>query len=134
MILDFNLAAGDGGTALRRATRAYEGTDLGRSLWQMATSFLPFLAVCAAMYWSLSWSYVATLALAPLAAGFTVRIFIIQHDCGHGSFFRSRRANDAVGMLCSLVTLTPYGMWRRHHAQHHSHWNNLDRRESGVDI
>jgi omega-6 fatty acid desaturase (delta-12 desaturase) len=72
--------------------------------------------------------------LAVAAAGFLVRIFIIQHDCGHGSFFRSRAANDAVGMLCSLVTFTPYLMWRRQHAGHHSHWNNLDRRVSGTDI
>jgi acyl-lipid omega-6 desaturase (Delta-12 desaturase) len=120
--------------ALQRATRVHEGAVLRRSLWQLANSFLPFLAICALMYWTLAWSYVLTLALAFGAAGFVVRIFIIQHDCGHGSFFRSRRANDAVGTLCSLITLTPYSMWRRQHAQHHGHWNNLDRRQSGVDI
>lgn len=119
---------------LRRVTRVYEGAVLRRSLWQMANSFLPFLAICALMYWSLSASYVLTAALAFVAAGFVVRIFIIQHDCGHGSFFRSRRANDAVGVLCSLVTFTPYLMWRRQHAGHHGSWNNLDRRSSGADI
>ncbi|HLY55340.1 MAG TPA: fatty acid desaturase [Stellaceae bacterium] len=120
--------------ALRRATRAHEGAVLRRSLWQVGNSFLPFLAICTLMYWSLAWSYLLTLALAFLAAGFFVRIFIIQHDCGHGSFFRSRRANDALGTLCSLITLTPYSMWRRQHAQHHSHWNNLDGRGTGIDI
>jgi omega-6 fatty acid desaturase (delta-12 desaturase) len=75
-----------------------------------------------------------TVALAMLAAGFVVRIFIIQHDCGHGSFFHSRRANDLVGALCSVVTLTPYLNWRRQHARHHGNWNNLDRRNSGADI
>jgi acyl-lipid omega-6 desaturase (Delta-12 desaturase) len=120
--------------ALRRATHPYEGAVLRRSLWQMANSFLPFLAICALMYWTLSSSYVLTLSLAFVAAGFVVRIFIIQHDCGHGSFFQSRRANNAVGVLCSLITFTPYLMWRRQHAGHHGHWNNLDRRSSGADI
>jgi omega-6 fatty acid desaturase (delta-12 desaturase) len=69
-----------------------------------------------------------------VAAGFVVRIFVIQHDCGHGSFFKSRRANDALGLLCSIITLTPYAHWRRQHAGHHAVWNNLDRRLSGSDI
>lgn len=120
--------------ALRHVTRVHEGSILRSSLWQMANSFLPFLAICALMYWSLSTSYVVTLSLAVVAAGFVVRIFIIQHDCGHGSFFRSRQANNGVGILCSLITFTPYLMWRRQHAGHHGHWNNLDRRSSGADI
>jgi omega-6 fatty acid desaturase (delta-12 desaturase) len=86
------------------------------------------------MYFSLSFSYWATAGLSIITAAFVVRIFIIQHDCGHGSFFRSRRANDWVGTFCSLVTFTPYAMWRRQHAGHHAHWNDLDRRLSGVDI
>ncbi|MBU0887176.1 MAG: fatty acid desaturase [Alphaproteobacteria bacterium] len=122
------------GPTLRRVAQPYEGAVPRRSLWQMANSFLPFLAICALMYWTLSWSYLATLGLAVLAAGFVVRIFIIQHDCGHGSFFRSRRTNDAVGALCSLFTFTPYQMWRRQHAGHHAHWNNLDRRPAPSDI
>jgi omega-6 fatty acid desaturase (delta-12 desaturase) len=75
-----------------------------------------------------------TLCLSVVAAGLVVRIFVIQHDCGHGSFFRSRRANDALGMICSVITLTPHMHWRRQHAGHHSNWNNLDRRSSGIDI
>ena len=120
--------------ALRRSTRVYEGGQLSRSLWQMANSFLPFIALCALMYRTLAISLPLTAALAVAAAGFVVRIFIIQHDCGHGSFFRSRVANHAVGALCSLVTVTPYLLWRRQHAGHHSHWNNLDHRLSGSDI
>jgi omega-6 fatty acid desaturase (delta-12 desaturase) len=69
-----------------------------------------------------------------VAAGFLVRTFIIQHDCGHGAFFRSRRANQTVGIACSLFTLAPYLSWRRQHAGHHRVWNNLDRRNSGADI
>ncbi len=79
-------------------------------------------------------SYWLAILLAPLAAGFLVRIFIIQHDCGHHAFFRSRRANDAVGFACSVLTLTPYVSWRRQHAGHHGIWNDLDRRQSGADI
>ncbi len=120
--------------ALRQTTQAYEGAVLKRSLMQLANSVVPFFVLSAAMYWMLPHSYLLTLLLGILAGGFVVRIFIIQHDCGHGSFFKSRRANDAVGMFCSLITLTPYAMWRRHHSLHHGNWNNLDHRESGVDI
>src|SRR5262249_22086318 len=62
------------------------------------------------------------------------RVFVIQHDCGHGSFFRSRLANRVVGWLCSLCTLTPYGNWARQHAWHHARWNDLDNRQAGADI
>jgi omega-6 fatty acid desaturase (delta-12 desaturase) len=103
-------------------------------MWQLASSFGGFLSVCAVMYAALGWSGWATVALAVLAAGFLVRIFIIQHDCGHGAFFKSRRVNDAVGVLCSLLTLAPYEHWRRQHTAHHSMWNNLDRPASGADI
>jgi omega-6 fatty acid desaturase (delta-12 desaturase) len=75
-----------------------------------------------------------TLALAIPAAGFVVRVFIIQHDCGHGSFFRSRRGNEALGWVCSVITFTPFANWRRQHANHHAVWNNLDRRADGADI
>ncbi|WP_420243494.1 fatty acid desaturase family protein [Roseiterribacter gracilis] len=68
-----------------------------------------------------------------LGGGFVVRIFIIQHDCGHGSFFQQRWANDLLGHICSLVTFTPYAHWRRQHAGHHANWNNLDRR-ANVDL
>jgi acyl-lipid omega-6 desaturase (Delta-12 desaturase) len=87
------------------------------------------------MYLCVTVSVWIALPLSLFAAGFLVRIFIIQHDCGHGSFFRSRRANDFVGNLCSVMTLTPYAFWRRQHARHHGSWNNLDHRaQSGLDI
>jgi omega-6 fatty acid desaturase (delta-12 desaturase) len=110
---------------------------LARSIAQIATSFGGFFATCTAMYLCLGLSMAIWIVppLSVLAAGFLVRIFIIQHDCGHGSFFRSRRANNVLGRLCSLMTLTPYTFWRRQHARHHGSWNNLDRRAaSGLDI
>jgi len=106
-----------------------------RSVWQLVTSFGGFFAVCTVMYLGERRSLWLTFPLSIIAAGFLVRIFIIQHDCGHGSFFRSRRLNTVVGNLCSLMTLTPYTLWRRQHAAHHGSWNNLDRRAAtGVDI
>jgi omega-6 fatty acid desaturase (delta-12 desaturase) len=83
------------------------------------------------MYFSLNVGYWLTLLLSIPAAGFAVRIFIIQHDCGHGSFFKSRKANDSVGMACSLFTLTPYKFWRKSHAIHHAHHAELEERGIG---
>ncbi len=90
-----------------------------------------FAALWLAMWGSLEYGYWITLLLALPAAGFLVRLFVIQHDCGHGSLFRSRRANDWVGRLLGVVTLTPYGYWRNAHAIHHATSGNLDRRGVG---
>jgi omega-6 fatty acid desaturase (delta-12 desaturase) len=83
------------------------------------------------MYASLSYSYWLTLALAPLAAGFQIRTFIIMHDCAHGSFLPSRRANEVVGFLTGVLTLTAFAQWRRDHALHHASSGDLDRRGHG---
>ena len=124
----------DRAALLRKDVRRCQTPILAKSLSQAATSFGGFFATCAAMYLVAEVSYWFALALAPLAAGFLVRIFIIQHDCGHLSFFRGRRKNDILGFACSLLTLTPYASWRRQHAGHHWIWNDLDRRQSGADI
>jgi acyl-lipid omega-6 desaturase (Delta-12 desaturase) len=113
---------------------AFRQPILGKSIWQIVNSFVPFVVVCAAMYALVDVSYLATLALGVLAAGFVVRIFILQHDCGHYSFFKSRWANATLGTACSMVTLTPFVHWREQHAQHHRVWNNLDRRDTGLDF
>ena len=83
------------------------------------------------MWVSLGHGYWITLLLAMPAAGFLVRLFIIQHDCGHGSLFRSRLANDLTGRIIGIFTLTPYDYWRRTHAAHHATSGNLDRRGVG---
>ena len=119
---------------LRAAITPFERPSAARAAWQLATSIGLYLALCALMYWSLSFSYLLTLALALPAGAALVRTFIVQHDCGHGSFLGSRRANDLVGAICGLLTLAPYANWARQHAQHHANWNNLDRRDSGADI
>jgi omega-6 fatty acid desaturase (delta-12 desaturase) len=119
---------------LRAATAACQAPQPARSLWQIATTVGPFFGLWAAMYALLPVSYALSLLLALPAAAFVVRLFIIQHDCGHGSYFRSRAVNDWIGRVCSLVTFTPYANWRRQHNGHHAHWNNLDHRQSGADI
>jgi acyl-lipid omega-6 desaturase (Delta-12 desaturase) len=119
---------------LRSAVKPYEKPILSVSLFQLVSSVGLFIGASALMYWSLQLSYLVTLSLAIPTGALLVRVFIIQHDCGHGSFFVSRRANNVVGSLCSVLTLTPYTNWRRQHAGHHATWNNLDKRYSGSDI
>ena len=131
---DRDRTGGMAGRDLRRRVATFQKPVMHRSLVQTLTSVGGYLAVCAAMYLTFDISVWISLALAPLAAGLLVRTFIIQHDCGHGAFFRSRRLNDALGFVCSLLTLAPYASWRRQHAGHHGVWNNLDRRDTGVDI
>lgn len=109
----------------------YRKPDLSRASWQIATTALPFIALSAAMYFSLSVGYWLTLLLAVPLAGFALRFFVIQHDCGHGSFFPSKRANDITGRIISVLTITPYAYWRRLHALHHASSGNLDRRGFG---
>ena len=115
----------------REAVARYQNPDLKRSLWELTNSVLPFLGMWYLMYRSLEVSYWLTLALAFPAAGFMTRVFIIFHDCGHGSFFKSQRANDWVGTLTGILTLTPYYHWRHNHAIHHASAGNLDRRGVG---
>jgi len=121
-------------SALRAAVEPFEHPSILRASWQLFSSLGFHVATLALMYWSLDYSWWLTLAFALPASGFLVRTFIVQHDCGHGSFFGSRFANDIVGSVCSVFTLAPYLNWRRQHSQHHANWNNLDRREHGADI
>jgi omega-6 fatty acid desaturase (delta-12 desaturase) len=113
----------------------FQVPSIRSSLTQLGVTAAPYAALVAFMYYS--YYHISpwlSLALAVPAAGLVVRLFIIQHDCGHGAYFRSRWANEAVGLLCSLTTFTPYALWRRHHANHHAVWNNLDKRPTGGDI
>lgn len=127
-------ASGLPASGLRRAIHRFQHPLWRRSVIQAVSSFGGFIAVCSLMHLLVPVSPWASLALAPLAAVFVIRIFIIQHDCGHRSFFRSRPANDWLGRVCSLVTFTPFANWRRQHARHHASWNNLDTRPDGIDM
>lgn len=109
----------------------YKTPRTSRAVRQIVTTVVPFAALAVAMYLSLDVGYWLTLLLAVPTAGLLVRFFIIQHDCGHGSFFASKRANDLVGRITSILTLTPYAYWQRAHALHHATSANLDRRGIG---
>jgi omega-6 fatty acid desaturase (delta-12 desaturase) len=109
----------------------YRGPNSVRSTLEVVITAAPF-----ALLWVLTWAaldagYWIGLLLAVPAAGLLVRLFMIQHDCGHGSFFRHRFANDWVGRVIGVLTLTPYEFWRRAHALHHAGSGNLDRRGIG---
>jgi omega-6 fatty acid desaturase (delta-12 desaturase) len=109
----------------------YRDPKLAWSLTEIAVTLAPLVALWAAMWALMHVSYWLTLALALPAAGFLVRLFLIQHDCGHGAFFRHRAINDWVGRVFGIVTLTPYDYWKRTHATHHATAGNLDRRGLG---
>ncbi len=113
------------------ALASYRKPSLTRSLFEIAITAAPFIGLWIAAWWSLSISYWLTLAIAVGAAGFLLRFFMIQHDCGHGAFFRHRRVNDWVGRVIGVLTLTPYDVWRASHAVHHATTGNLDRRGVG---
>ncbi len=109
----------------------YESPSLWRSLLQLTNTLLPYLALLVGMYFSMRLSYWLTLLLAIPAAGFMVRTFIIFHDCGHNSFFRSRSANRITEFCTGLLCFMPAQSWSRDHARHHASSGDLDRRGTG---
>lgn len=109
----------------------YRDTRTIRSGFELSVTVLPFVALWLLMWMSLGVGYWLSLLLAVPAACFLMRLFMIQHDCGHGAFFRWRSANDWVGRTLGVVTLTPYAFWRRTHSTHHAAVGNLDRRGVG---
>jgi omega-6 fatty acid desaturase (delta-12 desaturase) len=117
--------------AWKEIVAKYQEPVLWRSVWQMCNTLIPYAALWYLMYLSLSVSYWLAVPLAVLAAGFMVRIFIIHHDCGHGSYFKSRKANDVWGFITGVLTFTPYYLWRWEHAIHHAGSGDLDRRGTG---
>ena len=116
---------------LRKILARYQQPSIPRSLWQLANTLVPYMLLWYLLYLSLRFSYWLTLALSILAAGFMMRTFIIFHDCGHGSLFKSRDANRFIGVITGILTFTPYDHWRHDHAIHHATASNLDRRGTG---
>ena len=117
--------------AWKKVVAKYQQPSRWRSTWQIVNSLVPYIALWYLIYLSLALSWWIALPLAILAGGFLVRLFIIHHDCGHGSFFKSRRANDLWGFITGVLTWTPYQLWRWEHAIHHSASGDLDRRGLG---
>jgi omega-6 fatty acid desaturase (delta-12 desaturase) len=117
--------------AWRSCIDRYARPNLGRSLFSLATSVVPFLVLWAAMYFALDVSYLLVLALALPAAGFLVRTYIMFHDCTHGSLLPGKRANVWVGTALGLLVFTPFARWRHEHTVHHATAGDLDRRSVG---
>lgn len=109
----------------------YQTPAVWRSVWQVVNTLVPYAALWYLMYLSTAVSWWITVPLAVLAAGFLVRVFIIFHDCGHGSFFKSRKANDALGFITGVLTFTPCHHWRWEHSVHHARAGDLDNRGTG---
>jgi omega-6 fatty acid desaturase (delta-12 desaturase) len=119
------------GATEKQALAEYARPRLGRSLLDLATSVVPYLALCVVMYLTLDVSLWLTLALAIPTGGFLLRTFIVFHDCGHGSFMPTKAANRWVGRFTALLVWQPYANWRHDHAVHHGTAGDLDRRGQG---
>ncbi|MGA1130689.1 MAG: fatty acid desaturase family protein [Prochlorotrichaceae cyanobacterium] len=117
--------------AIQTILQQYHGSVPAKAWWEILSAFLPFFLSWGLMVWSLQFPYWVTLLFAIVPSAFLLRIFSIQHDCGHYSFFASKRANDTLGIICSILTLTPYHYWLRSHAYHHAHVSNLDFQDTG---
>jgi omega-6 fatty acid desaturase (delta-12 desaturase) len=131
-IQDLKPAEATGDTAAwKQIVIRYQQPSRWRAVWQLVNTLVPYGALWHLMYVCSAVSYWLVVSLAILAGGFMVRLFIIHHDCGHGSFFKSRRANDVWGFITGVLTLTPYQHWRWEHSVHHSSSGDLDRRGMG---
>ncbi len=117
--------------ALMRDLKAFTTPSTGRSLWELAITLTPFVLTTFAILWAVSAGYWGAVFLTPLAGLLLLRLFVIQHDCGHGSFFDNDAGNDWTGRALGVLTFTPYDCWRKSHAIHHSNTGKLDGRGYG---
>ncbi len=116
---------------ISRQLFTYQRPSHSRSVWQLVSTLAGYALLWYLAWYALGYSYWLSLPAVVLAAGFLVRLFIIFHDCGHGSFFRSKKANDLVGNFLGILTFTPYSYWHASHARHHATSANLDKRGHG---
>jgi len=114
-----------------KIVRPYAVADHAKSWWQFSSSVIGFISTWYLAFLSLEVSYFLTIALGLLTAGFSVRLFIIMHDCGHGNFFKSKKMRTIIGHICGIFTITPYAQWTKSHGIHHSTSGNLDKRGIG---
>ncbi len=110
----------------------YQQPDTKKAIIQISNSFGPFFLLWILMYFSLSWSYWITIGLAFVNAFFLVRIFIIQHDCGHQSFLKSKKWNNSIGFICSFFSSIPYKYWAKVHNHHHGHNGILETKHRDI--
>ncbi len=114
-----------------RILARYREPSPWRSIFELLITLGPFALLMALAWWSVSISYALVVVISILNGGLLVRIFVIQHDCGHRSFFHSRQSNDWTGRVLGVLTMTPYDVWRKKHSIHHASTGNLDRRGIG---
>src|ERR1700738_601519 len=125
------VAAAPDARGLTQLLARYRAPSVARSTTELAITAVPLVLIWILMWATLGFGYWLCLLLAIPAAGLLVRLFMIQHDCGHGAFFRRRLTNDWVGRVIGVLTLTPYDFWRHSHALHHANSGNLDHRGFG---
>ncbi|HEY0626863.1 MAG TPA: fatty acid desaturase [Allosphingosinicella sp.] len=116
---------------ISRKIAPYAQPQAGRSIWEILITAIPFLLLWVMAFVAFSRGSLLGVLPSILAGGLLLRLFLIQHDCGHGAMFRRRRTNDMVGRAISVLTLTPYDFWRRAHAVHHATSGNLSKRGTG---
>ena len=121
----------EGKVPWQKIISAYAHSDVRKSIWQTINTLIPFFALFYLSMRSVEVTLWLTVPLAILTAGFLVRTFIIFHDCGHGSFFKSQKANDWLGIVTGILAFTPYYRWKHEHAIHHATSGDLDRRGTG---
>ena len=126
-----SIKAPDTAQSWTRRLAAYRTPIPSRSRFELAVTALPFAIIFALSWWSLAISPWLSFGLSLINAAFVIRLFVIQHDCGHGAFFASRFWNGWCGRIIGVLTLTPYGMWKQNHALHHATTGNLDKRGTG---
>lgn len=120
---------------LRKEVQPFAKSELKASIFQIINTIVPLLAIWGAGYFLLQFSPWWTVLCSVIAAGFVVRTFIIFHDCTHGSFFQSKKANAVIGNITGILTSFPYEKWRREHLIHHASSSNLDKRGIGdIDV
>ena len=118
-------------SAWKASVAQYQKPSLWRTSWQIVNTLGSYAVLWYLMFLSINVSWWLTVPLAVLAGGLLIRTFIIFHDCGHGSCFKTQRANSICGFICGVLTFTPYYRWRWEHARHHATSGNLDRRGIG---
>ncbi|MFB9974206.1 fatty acid desaturase [Allobacillus sp. SKP2-8] len=116
---------------LKKHIKPFENPDTKASVWQLVNTLPPFFLLWYLAYEAISVSLILSIALSILAGGFVVRVFIIFHDCCHGSFFKNRKLNHFVGTVTGILTMFPYEKWKREHSIHHATSSNLDKRGTG---
>ncbi len=115
----------------KKIVAPFQVPSIPRATWQIINTFVPYALLWYAMHWSLAVSYWLTLGFAAIAGLLLVRVFIFFHDCGHGSFLKSKPASNIIGFICGMLTFTPYLHWTWQHSVHHQTSGDLSRRGDG---